>query len=242
MLAIIPARGGSKRLPRKNLLPLAGKPLIAYSIEQALAARTIDRVIVSTEDDEIALAALQAGAEVPFRRPANLATDTIGARAACLDTIDQLAELEPAPRAAFAHIQPTSPFLRACDIDAAVEKFETEQFSAVIAVTPAAMHLEGVFELDAEGHARSALEATYGIQPVIGTSQSHGPRYQITGAVCVLSVAQLRKDLNYFFSDPAVGAIVTPPEFALDVDTAFDLQLAQFILESGALKQERNRG
>ena len=72
---IITARGGSTRLPRKNILPLCGKPLIAYTIQAALASSHLDRVIVSTDDDEIAEVSLTFGAEVPFRRPAELTTD-----------------------------------------------------------------------------------------------------------------------------------------------------------------------
>jgi CMP-N,N'-diacetyllegionaminic acid synthase len=75
VVCIIPARGGSKGLPRKNVCPLAGKPLIAYSIEAAQACQLIDRIIVSTDDDEIATIAKQYGAEVPFKRPAELAAD-----------------------------------------------------------------------------------------------------------------------------------------------------------------------
>ena len=75
LLAIIPARGGSKRLPRKNILNLAGKPLISWTIEAALGSKYIDRIVVSTDDNEIAVIAKQFGAEVPFLRPNELATD-----------------------------------------------------------------------------------------------------------------------------------------------------------------------
>ena len=75
VLALIPARGGSKRLPRKNVLPLAGRPLVAWSIDTALGLDCVDQVLVSTDDQEVAAAARAAGAEVPWLRPADLATD-----------------------------------------------------------------------------------------------------------------------------------------------------------------------
>ena len=90
MIAIIPARGGSKGLPGKNVRPLNGKPLIAYAIKEALKAKHIDRVIISTDDEEIAKVAVQYGAELPFMRPAELASDTAQAIDNYIYTIGRL--------------------------------------------------------------------------------------------------------------------------------------------------------
>lgn len=92
MIAIIPARGGSKGLPGKNVRPLNGKPLIAYAIEEALTAKHIDRVIISTDDEEIARVAVEYGAELPFMRPAELASDTAMAIDNYIYTIGRLEE------------------------------------------------------------------------------------------------------------------------------------------------------
>src|SRR5262245_28742769 len=113
MLALIAARGGSKRLPRKHVLPLGGVPMIAPSIRAALAARGVDRVLITTDDPEIARAARDAGADVPFMRPAELATDTVPARLACLHALDRLAEIEGRRRGSFVMIQATCPLVDA---------------------------------------------------------------------------------------------------------------------------------
>jgi hypothetical protein len=109
VLAVIPARGGSKGLPRKNILPLAGKPLIAYSIEAALASRLVTRVVVSTEDEEIAEVARAYGAEVPFLRPKELADDKVSVNAACQHLQRVLSEQGYLPRT-IAILYPTHPF------------------------------------------------------------------------------------------------------------------------------------
>jgi len=116
MIAIIPARGGSKGLPGKNIRPLNGKPLIAYAIEAALKAKHIDRVIISTDDEEIARVAVEYGAELPFMRPAELASDTAMAIDNYIYTIGRLEEEGGKPIDAFVVLQPTSPLRIAEDM------------------------------------------------------------------------------------------------------------------------------
>jgi N-acylneuraminate cytidylyltransferase len=120
VLALIPARGGSKELPRKNVLPLAGKPLIAHTVGHALAASTVTRTVVSTDDDEIAEAALRAGAEVPFRRPAELARDDSPDVDAFRHALTWLAEAEAYEPDAVVHLRPTHPVRRVELVDQAV--------------------------------------------------------------------------------------------------------------------------
>ena len=120
MLALIPARGGSKGIPRKNLRPLAGKPLIVHTIEVALAAETVTRVIVSTDDDEIAQVALASGAEVPFKRPAELAADASLDVEAFRHALLWLREHEGYEPALVVHLRATSPIRRAARVDDAV--------------------------------------------------------------------------------------------------------------------------
>ena len=114
-IAIIPARGGSKGIPRKNITNLAGKPLIAYSILAAQHSKLIDRVIVSTEDEEIAEVAKDWGAEVPFLRPKELAEDTSNIGAAISYTLSQLGNT--GSKRAWVQLYPTSPFRTAAFID-----------------------------------------------------------------------------------------------------------------------------
>jgi CMP-N-acetylneuraminic acid synthetase len=123
VLALIPARGGSKGIPRKNLLMLAGKPLIAYSIEQALASRFITRTVVSTEDAEIARTAKAYGAEVPFDRPAEFAQDGSTDLDVFRHALSTLREREGYSCECVVHLRPTGPVRRVERIDEAIAAF-----------------------------------------------------------------------------------------------------------------------
>jgi CMP-N-acetylneuraminic acid synthetase len=135
VLGVIPARGGSKSIPRKNLADVSGRPLLSFIIEAALGAEELDRVVVSTEDEEIAEVAKEWGAEVPFVRPLDLAADEIGlvpvVRHALeeMDRIGFVADL-------VVSLQPTSPFLESQDIDLAVEKLDETGADSVASVLP----------------------------------------------------------------------------------------------------------
>ena len=122
IIALIPARGGSKSLPRKNILTLNGKPLISYSIETALESKFIERVIVSTDDEEIKKIAIKYGAEVPFMRPKNISDDKttdLPVFEHCIDTLKDKIDI-------IVHLTPTSPVRKIEIVDAAIEKFITE--------------------------------------------------------------------------------------------------------------------
>ncbi|HUC60486.1 MAG TPA: acylneuraminate cytidylyltransferase family protein [Alphaproteobacteria bacterium] len=123
ILALIPARGGSKSIPRKNLLPLAGRPLIVHSIEQARASRLVSRVIVTTDDAEIAAVAKAAGAEVPFLRPAELARDDSLDIEFHRHALDWLGAQERYRPDAVVNLRPTNPTRRPATIDRAIETF-----------------------------------------------------------------------------------------------------------------------
>ncbi len=120
VLALIPARGGSKGIPRKNLLDVAGKPLIAWSILTSVAASRIDRVVVSTDDDEIASVARHWGAEVPFMRPAAFSQDHSPDIEVFRHALEYLAEAEAYRPAMVVHLRPTAPVRRVEDVDAAI--------------------------------------------------------------------------------------------------------------------------
>ncbi len=132
-LAIIPARGGSKGVPRKNVRELGGKPLIAWSIIHALECRQIDRVIVSTEDSEIAEVAIVHGAEAPFMRPADLAADETPTESVLIHVIEEL-ERTGYRSDAVVLLQPTSPLRNRGVLDRAIEKFEREKADSLLSV------------------------------------------------------------------------------------------------------------
>src|SRR5699024_5514424 len=136
MIAIIPARGGSKGLPGKNIRLLNGKPLISYTIIEALNSEKISRVIVSTDDTQIAEIAIQYGAEVPFLRPDYLSTDTSKAIDNYTYTIERLNDegVNLAPINNFVVLQPTSPLRTRNDIDKAINLFYEKKADSVISV------------------------------------------------------------------------------------------------------------
>lgn len=149
-IAVIPARGGSKRIPRKNIRPFFGKPMIAWSIAAARESGCFDRVIVSTDDDEIAEVAMAFGAEVPFRRPAELSDD----HATTVPVIAHAVRWQQAHAAVerACCIYATAPFVRAEDIRAGLELLETGGCSYVFSVTSYAFPIQRALRLGADGH------------------------------------------------------------------------------------------
>jgi len=136
VVAVIPARGGSKGVPHKNIKKLGGKPLIAYTIEEAKKAKTLDRIIVSTDDDKIAVIAKKYGAEVPFKRPHHLSTDAAHTPPVIMHAVDYL-EKKGCKVDVVVTLQPTSPFRKACHIDEAVRKLIKTGADAVMSVREA---------------------------------------------------------------------------------------------------------
>jgi CMP-N-acetylneuraminic acid synthetase len=159
VLGLINARGGSKSVPRKNIKPLLGKPLIVYSIEVGLAAKRIDRLVVSTDDGEIAGIARAAGADVPFLRPAELATDTALQIDAIRHAIASL-EAEGDRFDAVAILQPTCPLRLPEDIDGALDMMERTQADTVITVCEVqGYHPLTMYTSDAAGRLSPLFEA-----------------------------------------------------------------------------------
>jgi N-acylneuraminate cytidylyltransferase/CMP-N,N'-diacetyllegionaminic acid synthase len=134
VLGLIPARGGSKGIPRKNIRPLAGRPLLAYTADAARQSRSLERVILSTEDDEIAAVGRSLGLEVPFRRPLELAADDTPGMAPVLHALAWLADVEGYRPDALVLLQPPSPLRRGWHIDEAVAMLARENADSVLSV------------------------------------------------------------------------------------------------------------
>jgi N-acylneuraminate cytidylyltransferase len=150
-IAVIPARGGSKRIPRKNIKPFAGQPMISYSIAAALQSNVFDRVIVSTDDEEIARVAKEFGAEVPFVRPRALSDDHTGTMDVVAHAIRFLAPQELSNLTAVCCIYATAPFIRQDDIRHGLELLESENWQYVFAATNFAAPIFRSFKKDASG-------------------------------------------------------------------------------------------
>ena len=221
MIAIIPARGGSKGLPGKNIMPLNGKPLIAYAVEAGLKSKYIDRVIVSTEDEEIARIAVQYGAELPFMRPAELATDTAMAVDNYIYTIGRLEKESGKPIDAFVVLQPTSPLRIAEDIDGAVELFMQKDADSVVSYCQEDHPITWHKYLDEEGRFVNLFEVS------LKNRQDFRVSYYPNGAVYVFKTAIIRE--RKYFTDKSY-AYVMPKSRSVDIDTIDDLEYAEFLL------------
>ena len=217
VLGVIVARGGSTGLPRKNVLPLGGQPLIAWSVAAAAAARRLDRCIVSTDDWEIAEAARAAGGEVPFIRPGNLATDTASVMDALFHALDAVG-------GTYDHVvllQATSPLRTGADIDACITRYLASGAPACVSMTALAKHPAWMFELTDGGR----LQPILGDLVVSSRRQDLPAAYAPNGAVYIAGVEWLR--ITRSFYSPETLAYIMPPERSVDIDTAFDLRIAE---------------
>ncbi|CAM3795893.1 pseudaminic acid cytidylyltransferase [Vreelandella rituensis] len=149
-IAVIPARGGSKRIPRKNIKDFCGKPMIAWSIEAAIASRCFDRVIVSTDDDEIAAVARDWGAETPFIRPAALSDDYTGTIPVIAHAIEWLGEHDQAPLAVCC-LYATAPFVQPDDLQLGWQALQSVGVAYAFSVTSYAFPIQRALRLTAEG-------------------------------------------------------------------------------------------
>lgn len=214
VLAIIPARGGSKGVPRKNIRQVAGKPLIAWTIEEAKKSKYIDRLILSSDDDEIIEVAKNWGCEVPFVRPGELARDETPGIAPVLHAMDMLPDFE-----AVVLLQTTSPLRSVADIDGCIEQWSAGGANACVTVSEAGQSPYWMYTL-AEGGAMQALIRTG--QP-FARRQDLPKAYSLNGAVYVAKSAWLRRHKT-FIGDGTLGFIM-PQERSLDIDTELDLQI-----------------
>lgn len=218
VLAIIPARGGSKGVPRKNIRNLAGKPLIAWTIEAARASRYIDRLALSSDDPEIIQVARSWGCEVPFVRPAELARDDTPGMDPVLHALKELPGYDYVVL-----LQPTSPLRTEEDIDGCIARCEEKLAPACVSVTEPAHHPQWMFTL---GNAEI-------LQPI---SEQRGVRrqdlpevYALNGAVYVARVAWLFEAQN--FLGEGTSGYVMPSSRSIDIDTEQDLAFAACLLQ-----------
>lgn len=219
------ARGGSKGVPRKNLRPLAGKPLIAHAIQTALTSEMIDRVIVSTDDAEIAAVAKQYGAEVPFVRPAELAGDQSPEWLAWQHALRTLAQESNHPIDIFVSIPATAPLRAVSDIDACIQALQGSNADIVITVKLAdrSPYFNMVI-LDADSNAQLVIRP----QGSIHRRQDAPVVYDVT-TVAYATRPEFVLSANSIF-DGKVRAVIVPAERALDIDTELDFQFAEFLL------------
>ena len=223
-LGLIAARGGSKRVPRKNLVEVAGRPLILWTIDAALDSSMVDRVVVSTDDPEIAAVAVEAGAEVPFRRSNDLATDHATGESVVLDALARLRE-NGDDHARVAVLQPTSPLRTSTDIDAANACADSPGVDAVISVCPAECPPAWVNFLPEDRSMTDFFRD--GVREL--RSQDHRTAYRLTGALEIYNVERAVRQWSLAMDDAAV-AYVMPRERSIDIDDEYDMVVAEALL------------
>jgi CMP-N-acetylneuraminic acid synthetase len=224
IIGLITARGGSKGIPRKNIQPVAGKPLIAWTIEAALRSTKLSRVIVSTDDEEIAQVAMAYGAEVPFKRPEELSRDDSPHILSAIHAIEWLAKNDHAPEFVML-LQPTSPLRTVADIDHAAEIMFQKNTKAVVSVFEVNQHPEKMYRMVDDGLvAYLASDSSYLIRQRLQTL------YLTNGAIYLNRTESIFSEQN--FVPPGSTPYIMPPERSLDVDSLWDMHLAELILQN----------
>lgn len=224
-VAFIFARGGSKGLPGKNIRPLGGKPLIAWSIEHALAVKRIERVIVSTDSEEIAAVAREYGAEVPFIRPAELARDDSPEWLAWRHALNYLRETTGALPEVMVSVPATAPLRLSLDIENCLDEYEKGDADIVITVTDA--HRSPYFNM-VKTNADGTVELVNPPQSAIAHRQDAPVVYDMA-TVCYIANPEFVMTHNATFEGRA-KAVQVPTERAIDIDTLLDFQMAECLL------------
>ncbi len=223
ILFVIPARGGSKGIPHKNIKPFAGRPLIAYSLEAARVLTDDAHIILSTDDERIAEVAKELGYDTAYRRPAELATDTAGSREVILDAMDY-ADAMGVEYDKVVLLQPTSPLRTVADIVKAIEAYDaTPDCDMAVTVTEAACNpYYDCFETDADG----VLHVSKGDGTL--TRRQDAPKaWQYNGAVYVMRPESVRR--YALGAMPRRIAVEMPRSRSMDLDTPLDWTIAEMI-------------
>jgi len=220
VLAIIPARGGSKGIPHKNIVPGGGKPLVAWTLTAALKAERVTRVVVSTDDDKIARVAKRYGAEV-VKRPADISGDTASSESALLHVLETLKKTENYMPELVVFLQATSPLTTAGDIDRCVEKLITEKADTAFTATP--FHYF-VWKKEADG-GYAGVNHDKRTRP---RRQDREPQYLENGAVYVMRIAGFLQTKHRFFGKTVISEM--PAERCFEIDEPHDLIHAEWLL------------
>lgn len=233
VLGVIPARGGSKGIPRKNIRLLGGKPLLAWTIEAAKASRRLTRVVLSTEDEEIAEVGRAWGVEVPFLRPRELAEDDTPTLPVLVHAVKHFGQMGEEYDAVMI-LQPTSPFRSVEDIEGSIELLERTGCDSVIAFVDVGEHHPA--RMKAVDKDLRVTDPPFG-EPVEGMPRQQLPKYYLRAGSIYLTRTHVLLEMKSIRGRDCRAWIV-PPERALNIDTEFDLVVAEALLRHGARLSE----
>jgi len=229
VLAVVPARGGSKGIPRKNMLLLAGKPLVAHAVEAGLNATRVSRVLCSTEDEEIASVARAAGAEVPFLRPTDLAQDWSEDWAVFVHALDWLEREDNWRPDIVVNLRPTSPLRLPSHVDAAIKLLLDTRVDSVKSVTLARQHPHKMWLRRPDGCLEPFLKTPFRLSrgPDVPRAELNDVYWQ-NGVVDVTRREVIRE--QRVMIGQRVAGLVVDARDAIDIDTPLDLALAEMLL------------
>ncbi|MCX5778209.1 MAG: acylneuraminate cytidylyltransferase family protein [Elusimicrobia bacterium] len=223
VVCIIPARGGSKGVPKKNIKDLLGKPLIAYSIDQAKQSKYIDRVLISTDNEEIAAVARKYNAELPFIRPHDLATDTIGVIEVLYHAIDWLENKDNYSFEILVMLHTTTPLRTIEDIDNSIELLFSTGADNIVSVTEAYRNpYFNMVELAVDSKAKLVKEGNF------VTRQSAPPVYDMNASIYVWRKEKLKQNKKVLGAN--TYAYVMPKERSVDIDYPLDFKIVEMLL------------
>ncbi|MCJ7700001.1 MAG: acylneuraminate cytidylyltransferase family protein [Anaerolineales bacterium] len=225
-LAIIPARGGSKSIPDKNIIEVGGKPLLAWTILAAQNSSNIDRLVVTTDDPKIAEVAEEYGAEVPFLRPTELAQDDTPGITPIIHAVNWLSANQNYKSDYVLNLQPTSPLRTGADIDAALMLATEKIADGVVSVIQPKHHPYWTQSINSEGR----MVDFFSQGTNITRRQDLPPAYALNGAIYLVET-QVLLSLQTWYTDKTY-AYLMPPERSLDIDTPWDLYLVDLILRN----------
>lgn len=224
VLGLIPARGGSKGIPQKNIVPLNGRPLIAWTITAALQSQYIDEVVLSSDCEAIIEVARRYGCKVPFTRDASLSGDSTSTMEVVFDALERLPSFEW-----IVLLQPTSPLRTVEDIDGCIHAMVSTNAQAAVTVRPAEDHPYLVFGTNADGRLQNFAAPPQGASL---RRQDLPPAWILNGAVYVARTPWLLQQRSFLSADTL--AYPMPPERSIDIDTLDDLAKVRSIAQATA--------
>jgi CMP-N,N'-diacetyllegionaminic acid synthase len=222
ILALITARGGSKRVPGKNIRPLGGMPLVVWSIDIVKGVSEVCDTLVTTDDAGIAEVSRAAGALAPWLRPVELASDTATSADVCIHALDWY-EQEKGKVDGMLLLQPTSPFRSRETVFRGIDLFRTSQFRPVVGISPADSHPLWCFKLT-DGGMEPFVEGD-GLQR---RSQDLPLAYVVNGAFYLISPEQFRRSRSFYSAD-MIPLLMDRPEEGIDIDTEWDWKIAECV-------------